>query len=156
MVQIRQITEKLNRGEGTIGKLLADDTVYKDLRDIMSEGKLAVSRLKEAADQERLGAILKAQGEKQSTILKAEGDAKQIELVALAQAEAVKVVSEAANAYFKENAQLNKRLDVIRDTFSQQTKIIVPSGSEILNVIGLEGAQVLPIKTQSNSETKKV
>ncbi len=114
--------------------------------------RLLATGRKEAADQERLGAILKAQGEKQATILKAEGDAKQIELVASAQAEAVKVVSEAANRYFKENAQLNKRLDVVRDTFSQQTKIVIPSSADVLNVLGLDGTGVLPVKTKEKTE----
>jgi hypothetical protein len=42
---------------------------------------------------------------------------------------------------------MNKKLDVVRDTFSQQTKIVVPASADILNVIGLEGTSVLPIKT---------
>ena len=120
--------------------------------------RLLATGRKEAAEQEKQGAILKAQGEKQAAILEAEGEAKAVELVADAQAKAVKVVSEAANAYFKENAQLNKKLDVVRDTFSQQTKLIVPASSDILNVIGLEGATVLPVKTeqkQSQSSTSK-
>ena len=114
--------------------------------------RLLATGRKEAADQERLGAILKAQGEKQATILKAEGDARQIEVVAIAQAEAVKLVSEAANQYFKENAQLNKRLDVIRDTFSQQTKIVIPSSADVLNVLGLDGTNILPVKTKEKTE----
>jgi hypothetical protein len=75
-----------------------------------------------------------------------------VELVAEAQAKAIKAVSESANQYFKENAQLNKRLDVVRDTFSQQTKIVVPASADILNVIGLEGAAVIPVKNK-NTET---
>jgi regulator of protease activity HflC (stomatin/prohibitin superfamily) len=109
--------------------------------------RLLATGRKEAAAQEKEGAILKAQGEKAAAILNAEGEAKAVELVAEAQAKAIKAVSEAANQYFKENAQLNKKLDVIRDTFSQQTKIVVPSSADILNVIGLEGATVLPVKT---------
>jgi len=101
--------------------------------------RLLATGRKEAALQDREGAILKA-----------EGEAKAIELVATAQAQAVKVVSEAANKYFLENAQLNKKLDVIRDTFSQQTKIIVPSSADILSVIGLEGAGILPIRKGSS------
>lgn len=114
--------------------------------------RLLATGRKEAAEQEKAGAILKAQGEKQAAILSAEGEAKAVELVAEAQAKAVKIVSEAANAYFKENAQLNKKLDVVRDTFSQQTKLIVPATSDILNVIGLEGATVLPVKTEQKQE----
>ncbi|XHH10114.1 MAG: SPFH domain-containing protein [Candidatus Bathyarchaeia archaeon] len=109
--------------------------------------RLLATGRKEAAEQEKLGAILKAQGEKQSAILSAEGEAKAVELVADAQAKAIKAVSEAANTYFKENAQLNKKLDVIRDTFSQQTKVIVPSNADVLNVLGLEGSAVVPLKS---------
>ncbi len=116
--------------------------------------RLLATGKKEAADQERQGTILKAQGEKQSAILKAEGEAKAIRIVASAQSEAIKMVSEAANSYFKENAQINKKLDVIRDTFAQQTKIVVPSSADILNVIGLEGAPLVPIKTNKKSETE--
>jgi regulator of protease activity HflC (stomatin/prohibitin superfamily) len=111
--------------------------------------RLLATGRKEAAEQEKQAAILKAQGEKASAILKAEGDARAVELVADAQAKAIKAVSESANQYFKENAQLNKRLDVVRDTFSQQTKIVVPSSADILNVIGLEGTTVVPVKTKS-------
>ena len=114
--------------------------------------RLLATGRKEAAEQEKQGAILKAQGEKQAAILNAEGQAKAVELVADAQAKAIKAVSEAANLYFKENAQLNKRLDVVRDTFSQQTKIVVPASADILNVIGLEGAAVIPVKNK-NPET---
>lgn len=111
------------------------------------------------AEQERRQIRLLATGRKEAamqdregTILKAQGDAKAIELVATAQAEAVKVISQAANQYFLENAQLNKKLDVIRDTFAQQTKIIVPSTSDVLAVLGFEGApSVLPIKRGSQS-----
>ncbi|MGF3521626.1 MAG: SPFH domain-containing protein [Candidatus Bathyarchaeia archaeon] len=118
--------------------------------------RLLATGRKEAAAQEKEAAILKAQGEKQAAILQAEGRAKAVELVAEAEAKAVKVVSEAANQYFKEHAQLNKKLDIIRDTFSQQTKIVVPANSEILNVIGLEGATVVPItKDAKRAETNQ-
>src|SRR3990170_8353110 len=115
--------------------------------------RLLATGRKEAAAQEKEGTILTAQGQKVSAILKAEGEARAVELVAEAQAKAIKSVSEAANQYFKENAQLNKKLDVIRDTFSQQTKIIVPSSADILNVIGLEGATVVPVKTKETETT---
>ena len=114
--------------------------------------RLLATGRKEAAEQEKQGSILKAQGEKQSAILKAEGEARAVELVAEADAKAIKLVSESANQYFKDNAQVNKKLDIIRDTFSQQTKIVIPSSADILNVIGLEGATVIPVKTK-NEET---
>lgn len=117
--------------------------------------RLLATGRKEAAAQEKEGTILKAQGDKASAVLRAEGEAKSIELVAAAQAGAIKMVSEAANQYFKENAQLNKRLDVIRDTFSQQTKIVVPSSADILNVLGLESTPVIPIKSSGKSNAEK-
>ena len=116
--------------------------------------RLLATGRKEASAQDKEGTILRAEGDKQAAVLKAEGEAKAIALVANAQAEAIKVVSESANKYFKENAQLNKRLDVVRDTFSQQTKIVVPSTADILNVIGLEGTPILPIKSSRESEPK--
>jgi len=116
--------------------------------------RLLATGRKEAALQDRDATILKAEGERKAKILTAEGEAQSIKLVADAQAEAVKVVSLSANKYFMENAQLNKKLDVVRDTFAQQTKIVVPSTADILNVIGLEGTPVLPIKTGEKSQTK--
>src|SRR4030042_1873005 len=94
--------------------------------------RLLATGRKEAAAQEKEGTILKAQGEKAAAILKAEGEARAVELVAEAQAKAIKSVSESANLYFKEKPQLNKKLDVIRDTFSQHTKIVVPSSADTL------------------------
>ena len=115
--------------------------------------RLLATGRKEAAEQEKAATILKAQGEKAAAVLKAEGDARAVELVADAQAKAIKAVSESANQYFKENAQLNKRLDVVRDTFSQQTKIVVPASSDILNVIGFEGVAVVPVRTNKQDQT---
>jgi len=117
--------------------------------------RLLATGRKEAAEQEKQAAILKAQGEKQSSILNAEGQARSVELIADAQAKAIKLVSESANQYFRDNAQLNKKLDVIRDTFSQQTKIIVPSNADVLNVLGLEGTSVLPVKTTEKQSDNK-
>jgi regulator of protease activity HflC (stomatin/prohibitin superfamily) len=114
--------------------------------------RLLATGRKEAAAQDKEGTILRAEGDKQSAVLKAEGESRSIELVAKAQAEAVKLVSDAANRYFLPNAQLNKRLDVIRDTFSQQTKIVVPSSADVLNVLGLEGTPILPVKATKKTE----
>jgi regulator of protease activity HflC (stomatin/prohibitin superfamily) len=113
------------------------------------------------AEQERRQARLQATGrkeaaeqDKEATILVAEGRSQSILLVAEADAKAIRLVSEAANEYFKENAQINKKLDVIRDTFANQTKIIVPSNSDVLNVLGLEGTPILPLKKTSGEAAK--
>jgi hypothetical protein len=49
-----------------------------------------------------------------------------------------KLASEAAIKYFKENIQLNKKLDVVRDTFVQQTKIVARSCTDIPNGLTIE------------------
>ena len=90
--------------------------------------------------------ILQAEGVKQSEILKAEGDAQARITRATAEARAVELVSNAAEAFFKERAEVSKRLDVLNTVLAQQTKFIVPSGSDLVNVLGLDDKNVVPIK----------
>ncbi len=90
--------------------------------------------------------ILQAEGVRQSEILRAEGDAQAKILRATAEAQAIQLVSNAAESYFKDRAEVSKRLDVLRDVLAQQTKFIVPSGSDLVNVLGLDDKQVVPLK----------
>jgi regulator of protease activity HflC (stomatin/prohibitin superfamily) len=179
IVKLAQTTLRNIIGEMSLDTCLTSrDKINLELRKVLDEAtdkwgtkvnRIEVQRIdppadiqaamhkQKTAEQERRQFRLLATGRKEAalqdregTILKAEGEAKAIELVATAQAQAVKVVSEAANKYFLENAQLNKKLDVVRDTFSQQTKIVVPSSADILSVIGLEGGGILPIREDSS------
>jgi regulator of protease activity HflC (stomatin/prohibitin superfamily) len=181
IVKLAQTTLRNIVGEMSLDTCLTSrDKINTELRKVLDEAtdkwgtkvnRIEVQRIdppsdiqqamhkQKTAEQERRQARLIATGrkeaalqDKEATILKAEGEAKAIRLVASAQAEAVQVVSVAANKYFQKNAQLNKKLDVVRDTFSQQTKIVVPSTADILNVIGLEGTRVLPIRTRSGEK----
>ncbi|MDH4367201.1 MAG: SPFH/Band 7/PHB domain protein [Dehalococcoidia bacterium] len=77
------------------------------------------------ADGERRAVIKKADGDKQSRILVAEGEA-----------QAIKLVNEAANAYFKGNAQLLKQLQVAQEALVNNSKIVIPTGQSLINVIG--------------------
>jgi len=77
------------------------------------------------ADGEKRGAIKQAEGQKQSKILIAEGEA-----------QAIKIVNEAANAYFIGNAQLLRRLETVEKALSSNTKIVLPEGQSLVNVIG--------------------
>ena len=90
--------------------------------------------------------ILQAEGMKQSSVLKADGEAQARILRANAEAKAIEVTSQAAEAFFKERAEVRQRLDVLRDVLSQQTKFVVPAGSNVLNILGLDdrGGPVLP------------
>jgi len=85
------------------------------------------------ADGVKRAEIKKAEGIKQAKILAAEGEA-----------EAIRLVNEAANTYFVGNAQLLRKLEALEKSLSQNAKIVIPSGSELVNVIG-EMAGVLPL-----------
>ena len=86
-----------------------------------------------AADGQKRAAIKAAEGVRQANILEAEG-----------QAEAIRLVNEAANRYFVGNAQLLKRLETMETSLKNNTKVVVPANSEIVNVIG-DMAGVLPL-----------
>jgi regulator of protease activity HflC (stomatin/prohibitin superfamily) len=85
------------------------------------------------ADGQKRAAIKAAEGVRQANILEAEG-----------QAEAIRLVNEAANKYFVGNAQLLKRLETVEISFKNNTKVVVPANSEIVNVIG-DMAGILPL-----------
>ena len=99
------------------------------------------------ADGERRAAIKVAEGQKQSEILKAEGQRQAQILVAEGEAQAIKLVNEAADKYFKGNAQLLRRLQAVEQSFTTNSKIVVPQGSSLVNVIGdLAGINIIPPK----------
>ena len=98
------------------------------------------------AEGVKQAAILQAEGVKQSEILRAEGDAQARITRATAEAKAVEMISNAAESFFKERAETSKRLDVLNNVLAQQTKFIIPGGSDLVNVLGLDDARVVPIK----------
>ncbi|NUQ82176.1 MAG: SPFH/Band 7/PHB domain protein [Bacteroidetes bacterium] len=85
------------------------------------------------ADGEKRAAIKKAEGIRQARILAAEGEA-----------EAIRLVNEAADRYFIGNAQLLKRLETVENSLKTNSKVVVPSNTELVNVIG-DMAGVLPL-----------
>ena len=87
-----------------------------------------------AADGEKRAAIKRAEGVRQARILQAEGEA-----------EAIRLVNEAAEKYFIGNAQMLKRLETMENSLKNNTKVVVPGGSELVNVIG-DMAGVIPLK----------
>jgi regulator of protease activity HflC (stomatin/prohibitin superfamily) len=86
------------------------------------------------ADGVKRGKIKEAEGIKQSKILNAEGEA-----------EAIRLVNEAADKYFVGNAQLLRKLETVEVSLKSNAKIVIPSGTELVNVIGELGG-VLPLK----------
>ena len=108
------------------------------------------------AENEKIAALdlataieTKADGERRAEIKKAEGIAAAIRLKAEADGEAIKIVNEAAEKYFVGNAQLLKKLETVSEALRDNSKIIVPSDSDLVNVIGdLAGAAVPLPKSQ--------
>src|SRR5262245_57142102 len=90
--------------------------------------------------------ILQAEGVRQSEILRAEGDAQARVTRATAEAKAIEMVSTAAESFFQQRAEMSKRLDVLQAVLAQQTKFVVPAGSDLMAVLGLEDKSILPIK----------
>jgi regulator of protease activity HflC (stomatin/prohibitin superfamily) len=91
--------------------------------------------------------ITKAEGQRNAEILEAEGAAQAQILRANAEAEAIKKVAEAANKYFDDKAQAWRRMQVSETVLAENTKFIIPSGSEVVNVLNMDDkGGVLPIK----------
>ncbi len=94
------------------------------------------------ADGQKRAEIKKAEGIKQARILEAEGES-----------EAIKLVNEAAEKYFIGNAQVLRKLEAVEKSFQNNAKIVVPSNTELVNVIG-ELAGVLPVKREEPQNKK--
>lgn len=95
-----------------------------------------------AADGEKRAKIKEAEGIKQSKILQAEGEA-----------EAIRLVNEAAEKYFIGNAQILRRLQALETALANNAKIVVPSGSDLVNVVG-EMAGIMPIREKQKGDHK--
>jgi regulator of protease activity HflC (stomatin/prohibitin superfamily) len=95
-----------------------------------------------AADGQKRAEIKKAEGIRQARILAAQGEA-----------EAIKLVNEAAEHYFVGNAQVLRKLEAVENSLRNNAKVVVPTNSELVNVIG-ELAGVLPLKKEQVKETK--
>ncbi len=86
------------------------------------------------ADGVKRAEIKKAEGIKQARILEAEGEA-----------QAIRLVNEAANTYFVGNAQMLRKLQTTETALQANAKIVVPSDTQLVNVIGeMAGAGLLP------------
>lgn len=96
-----------------------------------------------AADGEKRAEIKRAEGVKQGRILQAEGEA-----------EAIRLVNEAADRYFVGNAQLLRRLEAMETSLVENAKIVIPAGSELINVIG-DLAGMVPVPSVSTTRRTK-
>ena len=95
------------------------------------------------ADGFKRAEIKKAEGIKQAKILEAEGEAA-----------AIKLVNEAAEQYFKGNAQILRKLEAVETSLKNNSKIVVPSDSQLINMIG-DMAGAMPIKADFGAKEPK-
>jgi regulator of protease activity HflC (stomatin/prohibitin superfamily) len=96
----------------------------------------------------RQNAILLAEGAKQKEILVAEGDRQAAILRAEGQARSIETISRAADEWFVGNAQILKQMEVTQASLQNNTKIIVPDKSTLVNVLGLGGTTASIGKTE--------
>ncbi|MBO7133703.1 MAG: SPFH/Band 7/PHB domain protein [Bacteroidales bacterium] len=89
------------------------------------------------ADGTKRAKIKEAEGFRQAKILSAEGEA-----------EAIRLVNEAAEKYFIGNAQILRKIEALETALKDNAKIVVPSDSDLVNVIG-EMAGILPLDKKS-------
>jgi regulator of protease activity HflC (stomatin/prohibitin superfamily) len=110
------------------------------------------------AEREKRANILEAQGLREAAILKAEGEAQARLLRADAEAKSIEVVALAAEKNFTERAKELRRFEVIEKVMAGgSTKYVIPSGADIINVLGLDSGngatpQIMPVRPRKTSE----
>lgn len=93
------------------------------------------------ADGVKRAKIKEAEGYKQSKILHAEGEA-----------EAIRLVNEAADKYFVGNAQILRKLQTVETSLATNAKIVIPTGTELVNIIGEMAGSVLPLERKQKEK----
>ncbi|MCJ7571546.1 MAG: SPFH/Band 7/PHB domain protein [Candidatus Thermoplasmatota archaeon] len=104
------------------------------------------------ADGLRRAAIKNAEGIRQATILEAEGQAQAIVKVAEADAKKIEMINIAIQKFFKNEAQMYKKLETVQASLEKNTKFVIDPNTEITNVIAESMAGVVPIVTKSKEE----
>lgn len=102
------------------------------------------------ADGQRRAEIKKAEGMKQAAILEAEGRAQAIIKVAEAEAAKIEKINTAIQKYFKDEAQIYKKLETIQFSLENNTKYVIDPHTAITNVIAEQMAGIVPIKEKKS------
>jgi regulator of protease activity HflC (stomatin/prohibitin superfamily) len=103
----------------------------QDVQDTMNS-VIKAENTKIAAKDYATAVETEADGKKRAKIKEAEGIAQGRVIVADATAKQIKVVNEAANKYFKGNAQKLKQLETFQESMKSNAKIILGSDSKNL------------------------
>ena len=103
------------------------------------------------ADGARRAEIKKAEGTKQGLILEAEGRAQAIIQVAKAEAEKIQRINIAIREYFKDEAQIYKKLETVENALKDGTKYVIDPNTEITNVIAEKMTGIIPISNENRN-----
>lgn len=156
-------------GDKTLDETLtARDVINTSLRDTLDEatqgwgvkvtrvevqkidppvGITEAMSLQMRAEREKRATILSAEGIKLSLVLQAEGAKNSAILKAEGEATAIQKISEAANKFFDEKAQAWQRMQVSQVILANNTKFVIPTSSEVVNVLNLDGKDnIVPVQ----------
>jgi regulator of protease activity HflC (stomatin/prohibitin superfamily) len=79
----------------------------------------------EASEQHKLATIQRAEGEREAAIRKAEGEREASIRIAEGRAEAIRLVNEAAETYFRGNAQVLKQIEMTETALKDNAKVVI-------------------------------
>lgn len=147
-LHVTLIDETANWGIEIVRTELKEIDPPKDVQETMN--KIVKAENEKVAAVDFATAIeTRADGEKRAEIKKAEGIRQARILTAEGEAQAIALVNEAAEKYFVGNAQVLRKLEAVEKSFMNNTKIIVPSDKELVNVIS-DMAGILPLKRHAD------
>lgn len=106
------------------------------------------------ADGMRRSDIKIAEGKKQAAILESEGRSQAIIKVAEADAERIKTVNTAIRTYFKDEAQMYKKLETVENSLREGTKFVIDPTTSITTVLTEQMAGIVPIEKKEAGSTK--
>lgn len=155
--------ETANWGLEVVRTELKEIDPPKDVQDTMNkvvkaenEKQAAVDYATAAetqADGQRRAEIKKAEGMKQAAILEAEGRALAIIKVADANAAKIEKINTAIQKYFRNEAQLYKKLETVQFALENNTKYVIDPHTSITNVIAEQMTGIVPIEKKTGEHS---
>jgi regulator of protease activity HflC (stomatin/prohibitin superfamily) len=137
--------ETLNWGIDIVRCEIAEIEPPENVQKAMNNIVIAQSE-KQAATDFATAVETKADGTRRAAIKEAEGRAKSLTVEADAKAEAIRTVNKAASETFTGAAVDLKKLEVAETIFKNNSKIIIPQGSDVTTFISdLVGTGPIPI-----------
>lgn len=106
------------------------------------------------ADGIRRSDIKIAEGKKQGAILEAEGKAEAIRKVAFADADKIEKINTAIQQFFKNEAQLYKKLETVENALKDGTKYVIDPNTAITNVIAESMAGIIPLEKEKKNKER--